>query len=59
MLGPRFPRFQGDLVVGGTKCVLRDYGSSREQQSNGGGSPGGKRSEQKLTAGFSRGSVRR
>jgi hypothetical protein len=48
MLGPGYPRFQGDLVVGGTKCVLRDYGSSREQHSNGGGSPGGRRSEQKL-----------
>jgi hypothetical protein len=30
--------------------VVRDYGSSREQQSNRGGSPGGERSEQKLTA---------
>jgi hypothetical protein len=44
MLGPGYPRFQGDLVVGGTKCVLRDYGSSREQHSNGGGSPAGKSS---------------
>jgi hypothetical protein len=48
MLGPCYPRFQGDLVVGGTKCVLRDYGSSREQycSSGGGGSPAGEQQQQ-------------
>uniref|UniRef100_A0A383V8X1 Uncharacterized protein n=1 Tax=Tetradesmus obliquus TaxID=3088 RepID=A0A383V8X1_TETOB len=41
MLGPGHARFEGDLVVGGTKCVLRDYGSSREQHCSGGSPPGG------------------